>query len=560
MAEFEDQCEERLPDRVITYRIGPTASLFHSCTEGVKGVMGPIGSGKSVMCCWDIWMKSCTQLPDPETRERVSKWMIVRNTFAQLQKTTIQTWLHWFPKTRMHNSSPITGEYRFPHPSGDGTTVVIKLEFRALELEKQITDLLSLEVTGCWFNEAREIDFNLILNAKSRLDRYPPSKPWLGYYPIQDLGVVMDTNPGSEENWWYRKAEVEKPTGWKFFRQPPGVLKIDDGEGRFHYEANRGQCPGIPKAENCENYTSGFDYYTKKIPGAEDDWIKVYLMGEYGQTRSGKPVYANYADALHFHEGDIEPAWGLPLLLGTDFGRTPATIIGQLMPDGQFVIYDEVCGKDMGIIEFCQCFLLPKLANDFNLAKMRVYNFADPAGATGNEIDNVSCIQMMNQCGIPTEPCPVPGNSPYLRQSAVDEALRRRGPGGKPGLVISGRCKMLRAGFLGKYCYRKLSKGAGDELFAEKVDKGNPYSHPHDGLQYLVYGGTHQGGEGAFDVGVRPSGAAMDARFGMMQGYGVVAPAPAMRPANAPGLQWGRGAGFAYDRYGGARLRMDGYC
>lgn len=561
MADETEQDEgEARPDRVITYRTGPTAAKFHACRAPVRCVMGPIGSGKSVMCCWDVWLRACEQIPHPLTKERRIRCMVVRNTFTQLQKTTLRTWLDWFPNTTVHSSSPMSGEYRFPHPSGDGTTVVIEMEFRALDDERQIKDLLSLEVTMCWFNEVKEISLDLVQNAMSRTDRYPKADATIGYFPVMDFGSIMDTNPCGEDHWYYRKAEVERPADWAFFRQPPGVLKIDDGEGRFHYEANRGQDPRIPRAENVENYTSGYGYYTKKLSGKSDDWIKVYLMGEYGETKSGKPVYKNYSDAVHYHDGQVEPMWGLPLFLGTDFGRTPSTVIGQVMPDGQIVVYEELCSNGMGILEFCENFLRPKLVNDYKFTQMSVTNFADPAGANGNDIDDLSCIEMMNRCGIPTVPCPVPNNSPYLRWAAVDECLRRR-CGEKSGLVICRKCPMLRAGFLGKYCYAKLNKASdsGEDLYSDKVDKTNKWSHPHDALQYLVYGATHQGGEDAFDLGARVSGGYREMRFGMTQGWGVTAPAPIPRPVNALASRYSRGVDPS--RYPvGPTLRMAGYC
>lgn len=501
-------------------------------------------------------------MPDPFDGVRRVKFMIVRNTFTELIDTTVRTWTEWFPETKIVKFPQLHGTLRFPHPV-DGKPVEIELQFRALDNENQVKDLLSLEVTGCWFNECKELDWNLVFNAMSRRGRYPKTNADAGYFPIQDMGVVMDTNPCSEECWYYRKAEVEKPDGWAFFRQPPGVLRIDDGNGKYHYEANRGQDPTVPPAENCENYTDGYDYYTKKLSGADEDWIKVYLMGEYGTTMAGKVVYPEYSDAVHFFDGELTPAWGLPLYLGTDFGRTPATVIGQLMPDGQVVVYDELCGVDMGIIEFCQTALRPRLATKFRMAKMQVFNYADPAGKTGNQLDNISCIEMMNQNGIPTEPCAVPNNSPYLRWTAVAECLRRRLSNGKAGLVICRPCKMLRSGFLGKYSYRKMATAAafGGESYAETVDKSNPYSHPHDALQYMVYGATHQGGAGAFDVGLRTDVEAMAKRRSgdLLPDFPVVRE-PAVTAMNA--RRYDRGYG-GYQRVPGgrySRFRMDGYC
>lgn len=519
-------------------------------------------SGKSSDCTWELWFKACRQVPDPFDGVRRVKFMIVRNTFTELIDTTVRTWTEWFPETKIVKFPQLHGTLRFPHPV-DGKPVEIELQFRALDNENQVKDLLSLEVTGCWFNECKELDWNLVFNAMSRRGRYPKTNADAGYFPIQDMGVIMDTNPCSEECWYYRKAEVEKPDGWAFFRQPPGVLRIDDGNGKYHYEANRGQDPTVPPAENCENYTDGYDYYTKKLSGADEDWIKVYLMGEYGTTMAGKVVYPEYSDAVHFHDGELTPAWGLPLYLGTDFGRTPATVIGQLMPDGQVVVYDELCGVDMGIIEFCQTALRPRLATKFRMAKMQVFNYADPAGKTGNQLDNISCIEMMNQNGIPTEPCAVPNNSPYLRWTAVAECLRRRLSNGKAGLVICRPCKMLRSGFLGKYSYRKMATAAafGGESYAETVDKSNPYSHPHDALQYMVYGATHQGGAGAFDVGLRTDVEAMAKRRSgdLLPDFPVVRE-PAVTAMNARRYERGYGG---YQRTPGgrySRFRMDGYC
>ncbi len=78
-----------------------------------------------------------------------------------------------------------------------------------------------------------------------------------------------------------------------------------------------------------------------------------------------------------------------------------------------------------------------------------------------------------------------PSQDLTLRREAVASCLTRL-IDGRPGLQLSPRCKVLRAGFQGGYCYRRM-RVTGDERYTDKPDK-NRYSHVHDGLQYLLSG------------------------------------------------------------------------
>ena len=46
------------PDEVV-YRATPTGSKFHKSDAFVRLIMGPICSGKSVACCWELFRKAC---------------------------------------------------------------------------------------------------------------------------------------------------------------------------------------------------------------------------------------------------------------------------------------------------------------------------------------------------------------------------------------------------------------------------------------------------------------------------------------------------------------------
>ena len=79
-----------------------------------SGVMGPLGSGKSVACCTKLMSLSLEQEPD-STGWRRTRWAVIRNTYPELISTTIKTWLWLFPEAScgpMRYSHPITHHIR----------------------------------------------------------------------------------------------------------------------------------------------------------------------------------------------------------------------------------------------------------------------------------------------------------------------------------------------------------------------------------------------------------------------------------------------------------------
>jgi hypothetical protein len=495
--------------RVLTYTPSPTGRAFHASKARVKGVLGPVGSGKTVMCCWEIILLSATQIPDPYDKVRRSRWLVLRNTYRQLLDTTVRTWMDWFPQTKMHWSAPLSGVYTFPGMTDgkpDGTTVEIELNFMAMDDEDAVRNLKSLEVTGVWGNEASEMPWLYLSRAYERTGRYPKADAAAGVR-FKSFGLLMDTNAPSDTSWWYQFAEVRRPDGFEFWRQPPAVLKREY-DGKVWYEPNDGRDPRIDPAENIENHNEGWDYYMKQVVDGDHARIKIFLMAQYGATVNGLSVYPEYNDNIHYSAKDIPVLWGLPLFLGTDFGRTPATAICQMSMEGQFRCLDEVPSINSGIRAFTSDILLPRLINEYRMHSMQVFNFGDPAGGDKGQTDEQTCIQIMNELGIPTAPCPVSQNAFVLRREAVATQLRLQ-IDGKPGMIVGPRCKLIREGFNGRYYYKKqASADIGDDHTSPRPEK-NMFSHIHDALQYVCYGASNPGTSSVFKSAARHS------RFGM---------------------------------------------
>lgn len=468
---------EAAAPRTIRYRPSATLAAFHRSKAMVRGVLGPIGSGKSVGCILELWRIALCQAPDSRGI-RSTRIAVIRNTYGELKSTTIKTWQEWIPDEvcPIVYDAPIRGMIEMPHPDGV-TRIECEVIFLALDKPKDVKKLLSLELTAAFINEARELPWSIVLAVRSRLGRYPRKD----VAPLTQTCLIMDTNPPDTDHWWYRVAEEGRAPGgedaekfdardFHFFRQPGALLRLPNGK----YVPN-------PRAENVGNHQLGYRYWLNQVAGATTEWIKVYLLGQYGFVVDGKPVYPEYRDDTHYRPGLLAIP-GLPLLLGFDFGLTPACIIGQATPRGQLRIVDELISDRMGIEQFASRVVLPHLALKYGAWNLKdIQTAGDPAGETPAQTDERTCFDVLIANGFVMRS--VPTNAFVPRREAVASYLTRM-DGGDPGFVLNENAKVLRKGFMGGYSLRRMAV-PGREIYRDEPDK-DMYSHPHDGLQYLA--------------------------------------------------------------------------
>lgn len=440
------------PERLVKYKpSGPTVASFHNSPAFVRGIRGPVGSGKSSGCVVEILSRAAEQFISPATGTRKSRWAIIRNSYPELKTTTIKTWFEWCPQEygKYTQDSPITHHVKV----GDLDMEVL---FMALDRPDDVKKLLSLELTGAWINESREVPRAILDALTARVGRYP-SKAQGG---CKWSGVLMDTNPPDDQCWWYEFAEVETPKGFEFFSQPAG---------------------DSPEAENLANLPT--DYYERIKAGKDEDWIKVYVKGEYGFVTEGKPVYTSYRDGIHAAAEKILPAHSSPLLLGADFGLTPACAIGQKLVDGRWIIVDEFIMDNSGIVRFAEN-LRAYMARTYPEFEVEC-GFGDPAGNQRSQSDERTALEIMNT-HTKWKWRPAPSNDLTMRLESVITCLNRL-VDGRPGILISPNCKILRKGFAGGYHRKFIKTGTGTNV--HETPAKNMYSHPHDALQYLLLGG-----------------------------------------------------------------------
>ncbi len=440
------------------FSITPTVARFMEDDSFVRGIMGPIGSGKSAGCAQEIIRRATLQKPGRDGIRR-TRWVIARNTYRELMDTTVKTWLDWW-------NQDIYG--RFNHQDMTHTLrmkgVEAEVMFRAVDRPGDVKKLLSMEVTGAWFNEAREFPKALVDAATGRVGRYPAKKDGGATW----FGLLMDTNPPDTDHWWYRLFEEERPSGWSLYKQPSGRSE---------------------QAENLDNLPPG--YYQNIMAGKTSEWIKVYVDGEYGFVQDGKPVFPEYRDNLHCQLFELNPR--LPLYIGIDFGLTPAAAIGQKSVMGAWRWRHEVVTEHMGAERF------GRLLSGFIAEKVPGFTMqaitGDPAGNQESQADESTPFKMLMAAGIIAHPAHT--NDPTIRREAVAVPMGRI-IDGEPGFMIHPDMKTARKGFAGGYRFKRVEV-VGSERYHDKPDK-NQFSHICEAVEYGHLGG----GEGR--ALVKPAG------------------------------------------------------
>lgn len=435
------------PQIKYSYADVPTIARFAESDARIRGIMGPFRSGKSSGSVIEIIRRAQQQRRGNDGVRR-SRWIVVRNTFAQLEDSTIQTTMMWLPPQQFGTYTQRDHSYTvkaFPETE-------FEIWFRALDRPDHVRNLLSVECTGAWFNEAREIPWSIVEAMDGRIGQYPAKM--MGGCSWE--GMWLDTNPPDTDSKWYRYFEEREhdPSHVRIFKQPSGLS---------------------PQAENISGLNNP-NYYRNLAYGKDPDWVKVYIEGEYGFVMDGKPIYPEYADRVHCKE--VDPVPGKPILRGWDFGLTPACVFCQELPDGRFLVFDEMVSDNMGIDEFSDEVI--EHCNRSFRGGASFEDWGDPAGQKRVETDARSAFEILHNKRILIEPSI---QSPAMRWESVKNPLRRL-RNGEPMFVVHPRCKTLRKGFQGGYHRRRLQV-SGPDRFHIAADK-NEYSHPHDALQYVM--------------------------------------------------------------------------
>jgi hypothetical protein len=441
---------------------GPVSSAFMASNKRVQFLNGPVGGGKTTTNFVKHLRYASRQKRSTRDGTRKYKLCVVRDTYRQIWKTTLPTWWKRIPRDQGEfvgaENAPATHRVNFELP--DRSIVNFQVDFVGIG-ENAVEDVLrGYEPTAFMLNEADLLAREVYTFARGRWGRYPDMSEggpdW--------WGITGDANAPELESWLYTDIfdDMKRPPDVDLFIQPSGFS---------------------PSAENTENLPP--NYYTDQAQGAPEWYIARMIENRPGYSRGGKPIFTEFRDTLHVStRAQFVPH--LPLHLGLDAGGSPAAVLGQRMPNGQWRIFDElVAEQGTGSLRFGA--MLAQLLHAKYSGARTIVAHADPSAAYGadKQAGELDWIEIVSKAiGIVVSAAPTNRLAPRLE--AVRKPLSQL-IDGEPAFLLNPCCVVLRKGFNSGYRYRKVA-GKREDLYHDEPEK-NECSHPHDALQYLMSAG-----------------------------------------------------------------------
>lgn len=509
-----------------TYETSPVAWAYKQDRSFASFIIGPVGSGKSVPSVQRILDIGSEQELSPDGKRR-SRFAVVRNTMPELRSTTAVTYQQIYPADPFGEiiwRSPAT---HMIHPAG--TDLEIEVNLIALDKPKDVKKLLSLELTGAFINEFREVPRSVVTRMTERVGRYN-----INERPNTWSGLWGDTNPPDSDHWIYKWHKEETPHGYSFHQQPPGVLEVKPLRGGaeiidenfpeyqgiklssaevliyFRGSMQRVDCPieiipsagrnwivnpwmenlaALSKVDHKSNPLGSGSYYGRALAGKTLEEVQSYLQGVYTFVMDGRRVVPQYNDSVHAIS-NLPIMQDQEIVVGMDIGGgtlQPSAIYFQRHPRGNYLVQLETVCYDLGVARF-GTLVMEDIQKHFpgHLEKNMIGTFwGDPAGEKRDEIfETKSFDYLRNTHGWKVRAAP--SQDPKMRIAAIAGPCERM-IDGKPGIMFAKeRTPILRKGLMGGWYYKRV-QASGDDRYADKPSK-TPESHPCDGCGYGLLG------------------------------------------------------------------------
>lgn len=431
-----------------TYAANPTASRFHESVAKTKVLWGPLGTGKSSAALME-WVLQCSESVIP------LRGVVIRSSYRELMDTTKKTIEDWFGKPGMdilewrHNDA----EFKFTLPSPHGDPLTHTLMFRSIGRVEETSKLTSMELAFAWLEECvPAYATNGTMGAGLAKGVYEVAFSRLRQKDSHRYTIVCTANPPNKSHWFY-KTFIEPPTE-QLEASGVAVFYQDNKENAQHLPAN---------------------YYDDMRRVLDPDLVRRFVDGEVLALYDGERVFPECNESWHVTDKVLDPDPRYPLILGFDWGLTPATLITQVV-DGQWRWIYEVQSFNMAADQHCER-LRDIVQDGFRGYEVRCWG--DPAGSERSQADASSAFQVARSFGFEVQ-----GGAfdwPTRRES-VKQRLLRTNWKGEPALLISrADCSIAAEAMLGGYRYPKSADGR----IGHRPIK-NHFSHIMDAAQYVA--------------------------------------------------------------------------
>jgi hypothetical protein len=297
---------------------------------------------------------------------------------------------------------------------------VVRLDLFGIE-DQGAMDRVRMETVGVWFEEPAPAAMLVQSSGISDL-------AWSIALTSQRVAshahpAVMTLNYPDEDHWtWQRFRPVVRDGP-----HAPTVGRHPEDQSRLWIQ--------IPPGERAsEAQRAEWAHALRDRP----DLLRRLIAGQPGVVLLGPQVAEGFRESLHVARTRLRPVEGEPLVLGQDFGHTPATVIGQPWRGELRILAALPCDRG-GVRQHVETSLLPWLSRHapWTLTARRTLlrGVYDPAGETADESDIERNPVEALECAVGGLwwPGPVAWEA---RKACLLTALHRHAAPGEPALQL----------------------------------------------------------------------------------------------------------------------------
>lgn len=295
------------------------------------------GEGKSAGLVWSIFYHT--------QHNPGAHWLVIRDTFENLKRTTMQEFFQWFPDGVFGHY--LAGDKVFIWDE-ERTGLRGKVYFMGVEDDADASKIASMPIAGLAIDEpsgaagessgVSEFVFDTAL-AQLR-------QPGMKWYAVK----LAQNNP-DEGHWTYRRF-VDPGTPGQV-----GDEVLPDQEPGFVAWQTR-------EPENVDNLPPGYYGRMERTWAHRPDLLRRFVKGEYGYQQVGRPVTPEWSDKLHLATR-LQAVRGVPLHLLWDGGLNPTCIITQVTPMGYWLILESHVGSGIGMYQLIEDVVKPALTSRY---------------------------------------------------------------------------------------------------------------------------------------------------------------------------------------------------
>lgn len=445
----------------IVYEPGPAAIRFHKSPARVKLAWGPVRSGKSTAACWRIFDKAC----EASRKGIALKAVILRDTYRNLEDTTLKTWMEWFGQCGTLKRIQNVTNFYLQVPGSD---IAHEVLFRHGQTAADASSFLSSDYGVIFLEEAAPAFTPTGLVSPGIAEEvFDLALTRLVQKGIDNPELIITCNPPTPQHWVNRRLiaaepdELRKKNWWQFF---------------------------FPSAENEMNLRPGYYDELRAALKGKDHLLKRFVDGEVVSIYPGVPVFAHDFNQATHVRNELIYVPDNEIIFGFDAGEsiTPAAVWLQIDAHGRILVLcelqagytDDRLREGIGTAEFAQ--QIKQITGTlFPKARPGVV-YADPAVGHRQATDKKSVEDILVAEGFVIEQSE---RSIESRVESIRERLQRS-LGGEPSILFSrSRCPLLIEGLSGGYRYRTT-------MMADRILGSTPikdvFSNPMDALGYAL--------------------------------------------------------------------------